>query len=882
MRTGLLRRGTLMATGGGNATLRAHGVLQVRGLTTSSPLLRVEAGKEEEVKTTERTSSEIRDNSEGGKEVEEELILEDVQQIEGAQTTEDFLRQTRRTFGDTLPKDYLTEEEYSLYERLYGPPLRESKYEDLHIVVEEEEVSDLGEQRRHVLLRESEEDGAWEEVELGGSELTVREVDEDGNVVYDQQVENELDEEDVVAESDGDEGMAVRAASSREVIAIDKLRSDMEAAAMVALETELATGEDDIEPEEDEASVLEEEELSDDIDEEDGEEMDGETGDFLRSHPHTIAGRWGTKPATVIAPRRYFTNPITELLTRTDPKHIQEAAEKAFGGPGLPYSSATPQSKKKLMQKHIGLEASQHNMSDIEADSYMAAVMPGTYASVMSVLIETRKRLGAQWLRELLFKKGEGPRILDAGAGGGAIVAWREVMRAEWEVLMSQDKVEYDSECPQGNSTVLTGSDRLRYRISRFLENTTFLPRLPDYLNADGEKLMDGAPAQGRKYFDIIVAPHTLLPLKEDFKRKNQVQNLWSLLDPNGGVLIILEKGIPRGFEAVAGARSLLLQRHISSPQESFIEEELQSPVNDGSRFRQKGKGMIIAPCTNHNTCPMYYIEGTSEGRKDFCHFQQRFERPGFLNKLTGGGKGKNHEDIRFSYLAVRRGVDTRNHAADSPDEGLVQNEAATLKAFGGYEDSGDTRTATLHSDKPQHSPQEQDPVFNALALPRAILPPLKRRGHVTLDLCTPHGQIERWTVPRSFSRQAYRDARKSSHGDLWALGAKTRTPRNIRLGKEYAKVEGVRKPGKKALRKGNGGQLGGSIEGKGEGSWTKDAIIKLRRKEKKERFVVDMGEKGLLGVKREKGKMVDRSERRSKGGRRGNPVKELTEKDFH
>ena len=62
----------------------------------------------------------------------------------------------------------------------------------------------------------------------------------------------------------------------------------------------------------------------------------------------------------------------------------------------------------------------------------------------------------------------------------------------------------------------------------------------------------------------------------------------------------------------------------------------------------------------------------------------------------------------------------------------------------------------------------------------------MKRRGHVIFDLCTPAGNIERWTVPRSYSRQAYRDARKSNWGDLWALGAKTRIPRNLKLGEKH------------------------------------------------------------------------------------------------
>jgi len=97
----------------------------------------------------------------------------------------------------------------------------------------------------------------------------------------------------------------------------------------------------------------------------------------------------------------------------------------------------------------------------------------------------------------------------------------------------------------------------------------------------------------------------------------------------------------------------------------------------------------------------------------------------------------------------------------------LVQGTAASDTAFEGY-DAEETQVPSN---------------FNALALPRAVWPPMKRRGHVILDLCTPAGRLERWTVPRSHGRQAYRDARKSHWGDLWALGAKTRVPRNVRIG---------------------------------------------------------------------------------------------------
>lgn len=172
---------------------------------------------------------------------------------------------------------------------------------------------------------------------------------------------------------------------------------------------------------------------------------------------------------------------------------------------------------------------------------------------------------------------------------------------------------------------------------------------------------------------------------------------------------------------------------------------------------------MIIAPCTNHATCPMHNPAGPTKGRRDYCHFEQRYIRPPFLQRIMGA-KDRNHEDVKFSYLAVQRGVDMRQ------EQNIRQDSEATDTAFEGFE----------HLDEPDRAD------FHPLSLPRAVYPPLKRRGHVIFDLCTPAGKIERWTVPRSFSRQAYRDARKSNWGDLWALGAKTRIPRKLNLGDKH------------------------------------------------------------------------------------------------
>ncbi|KAK2767379.1 37S ribosomal protein S22 [Arachnomyces sp. PD_36] len=499
---------------------------------------------------------------------------------------------------------------------------------------------------------------------------------------------------------------------------------------------------------------------------------EAEPSEGPRTHPLTQAARFATSPTTVYLPYDTVIGPIDAILSCYSNKHISEGAHKAFGGKNLPFSTSVPPPRENKPQLPIQLEAGQQNMSEMEANAYLAVLYPGIFASAMSVLTEIRKRLGPEWVRGLMGKEG-GPSVLDAGGGGAGVLAWREILRAEWS-MMSPDHPE-EVPIPMGKSTVLTGSAALRHRASALLNDTTFLPRLPDYVHVrDSPTFEDSRPAPKRKQYDVIFAPHTLLSLKEDYERKEHVQNLWSLLNPNGGVLILLERGLPRGFEVVAGAREMILERLISSPGSTNYEDLLQSPSD--KRFVNKDTGMILAPCTNHAKCPMYLVPGQVKGRKDFCYFKQRYIRPQFLQRILGGSS-HNHEDVQFSYLAVQKGVDQRE------SHGLVQGEKATDAAFAGYgKDSTEAENSTTAS-------SQQD--VNTLSLPRTIFPPIKRRGHVMLEVCTPSAKIERWVVTRSLNRQAYHDARKSSWGDLWALGAKTRIPRNPRIGQKEEKTRG-------------------------------------------------------------------------------------------
>ncbi|EHK97560.1 putative 37S ribosomal protein S22, mitochondrial [Glarea lozoyensis 74030] len=531
---------------------------------------------------------------------------------------------------------------------------------EITLLAAENVVRQEGEEGEEFLDELAEEELAAEGEE--GAESLANEILEDEQ---DMEEEAWLDEE-VEAQQSGEDSMGaeetqptrnIRGRNQREIEAIARLHDEMQAAAAKDIIEE--EPEEDVNEEAYEEEVIEEEEDMEEIDEDDG--LDSDT---IRTHPHTMTARSGTNPSTINLNKHYFVAPITELLERADIKHTTEAAEKAFGGKRLPFSTSTPDALKHLPQKPIGLDASQHRMTDVEADAYMAAVMPGTYACASSTIVEVRKRLGTNWLRRLLMRTGVGPRIMDAGGGGAAAVAWREIAQAEWDLM-------------------------------------------------------------------------------------------------------------------------------------------------------------------------------TEEGL--------RFIRPPFLQKVLGV-QARNHEDVKFSYVAIRRGIDLRNHK-----KSLLQGDVATDQAFEGWEE-------TDLPDTESHKSDPSELKFHSLSLPRAILPPLKRRGHVTLDLCTPSGKLERWTVPKSFSKTAYRDARKSKWGDLWALGAKTRTLRSPRLGRA-------------AEASGKGGKLKGVRDGRqGKGG----------KKVKVNKFDIIMGEDGFEGIEedRSRTKFVKR-EKRTKGGRIYKPRKPIGEDDL-
>lgn len=678
------------------------------------------------------------------------------------QDPEKVVRGAKEMFRDTLPKNYLTEEEQEIYRRLYGEPLRETTPEDVGMPppdVNEIKSSMKDQNGQNALLRETDK-GNYEEVDYNfASEDTTSSHTSQQSPPIDPNAE-QLD------------FIMATAKNRREYAALVKLQKDFDAAARQHIREEEAEnkqdkGDEDVELNE-EWDELEEQVALEPVEEQWPDDMEAYRS---RSHPFTEDNRFRTHPKTILLSRENIIEPITEILKRTHVNHVREAGETNLGGPGFPHSPATRRNKYGMYpQFPVGLDAGAREMSEITADSYLSIIFPFNYATSLSTMTEVRKRMGSSWIRKLMSAHGgSGPRILDVGGGGAAARAWEDVIEAEWAIMKENGEVVGQAPEPHGRKTVIVGSDALRHRISRLLQNTTFLPRLPDYVHSQNiaSRLMDSpAPSQGRKSYDLIIASHQFMKYspavneKDSFRRDFMLENLWSLLNPDGGVLLVVEKGHPRGFEEVAEIRRRLLEEFIVTSDQTS--EDIAS-VQIRSRKREHGR--IIAPCTNHTHCPMYLNPGVTEGRKDFCHFKQRFIRPHFLQRLLQA-KHFNHEDVQFSYLAIQRGV--------LPPSNLPSGKEAADRAFKGY----------LQAEDPPHPS----------ILPRNILQPLKRTGHVVFDLCTPEGQLERWTLPRSYSRQAYHDARKAKWGDLWALGAKTRVHRAPRLGRKGTQKEAMLK----------------------------------------------------------------------------------------
>lgn len=212
----------------------------------------------------------------------------------------------------------------------------------------------------------------------------------------------------------------------------------------------------------------------------------------------------------------------------------------------------------------------------------------------------------------------------------------------------------------------------------------------------------------GNQDYDLVMASYALSELADDQSRLSAIRTMWSNVIP-GGFLVLVEPGTPVGFNVIRSARTLLMDLHGL--------DHVNPPH-------------IIAPCTHTNKCPMG--SSSKPGAVSWCHFTQRVQRIDLQTAAKrSSGASRNFENEKFSYIIISKG---------KPSE-----DTSGLGSF------------SERKSKP--SPWS-----------RLIKNPMKRGGHVIVDVCDPRGS-NRYLVSKKDSKQLYRSARHSTWGDVFNTG---------------------------------------------------------------------------------------------------------------
>jgi len=159
--------------------------------------------------------------------------------------------------------------------------------------------------------------------------------------------------------------------------------------------------------------------------------------------------------------------------------------------------------------------------------------------------------------------------------------------------------------------------------------------------------------------------------------------------------------------------QAILVERAYKAARKCLVVIEPGTPQGFASLLRTRAllleKGAhILAPCPHHAPCPL--TRASQEGT-DWCHFSERIPRERFHKHVKKASLP--YEDEKYTYLIV--------------------------------------------------SPSSTPP----LAQNRIIKAPIKRSGHVLLDLCTPEGSLARKIISKK-DKIAYTKARLCSWGEAF------------------------------------------------------------------------------------------------------------------
>lgn len=367
----------------------------------------------------------------------------------------------------------------------------------------------------------------------------------------------------------------------------------------------------------------------------------------------------------------------------------------------------------------------------LETDAFIGAFFLRDYGATYQVLDELKRRLDESAIV---------PRsVLEVSHGPGTgMVALNDLFLQGDQnetITSSSSSVAWGQE--RKDSVVLGGGEMLN-RAKLLLD----AQENGDQTRLAKTRLISSVPGNvTTSKYDLIILNHELLrdPKRYPYEIDSQISHYLPMLSDQG-YIVMLERGTPTGSETIARARELIIRENANNT---------TNTTNNNSEFK------IIAPCSHMERDPLQlnnlnYYKSKKNNLK-FISFQKMIQRPKYLLELKRGkllslswnnntnrkkllelrGKGRpegnDHEMINYTYLVMGKNV-----------------------------------------------------LLNKIdKWPRIISPPIKKKGHVILNVCTvePEVKIENWIIPRSMSREIYHDARKAQWGDLWPHGAKSKIP---------------------------------------------------------------------------------------------------------
>ncbi|CCJ28418.1 unnamed protein product, partial [Pneumocystis jirovecii] len=223
-------------------------------------------------------------------------------------------------------------------------------------------------------------------------------------------------------------------------------------------------------------------------------------------------------------------------------------------------NSHKPSIHSSLMKMYASLRSSQtikRKLSAIDTDAYLLGIMPQIYASLYNVINELRMRLGNKWVPETVLDCGVGPGI-------GALV-FQELF---------EDSIE-------------------KVKDILVIESAYTVRQRAFYIHKGNKsKILSNIPSTIDSKFNFIIANHTIL----DINTSNHIfaahiKKLWDKLSSEDGILLLLERGNPMGYKAIARARQMILSG-------------FNFTLKKSSEYVETGH--IISPCSHDKKCPLF------------------------------------------------------------------------------------------------------------------------------------------------------------------------------------------------------------------------------------------------------------------------------------